>query len=636
VPLQQAVITAVPDGNLRHPTEFDTAMYSRAYREGKFTLMSDWLYTPYLLMSAAAALLSFGVAAYVYQRRAAPGGMLFTLLMCATGFWALANTFEFLSQSFALKILSSKISYFGILSIAPLWLMFALAYARPESRWLGRRSILLWILPALLTLLVWTNELHGLIWPDIQPMQTEPNLLVRYDHGVAFWVTICYIYVLLLLGTLELVKAVLRSTQLFKIQVALLLVALSLPWIGNLLYITRLVSWADQDLTPIAFALSGILVALGMFRYQMLDIVPIARGQLIEHMSDGVLVLDDRNRILDVNPAAAVLLGGNAESYIGLVADSVAAIPNVLRTRYREAVNIREEIQVGARHWFDVRISSLHGRGKARRGRLVVFRNITARKLAEIELRRYAAELEAGNAELDAFAHTVAHDLRNPLSIIVGFSEALDKHSDILGEQEIKEHLGFIADSGRKMQSIIDALLLLANVRRSGEVPVVTLDMTAITTEVLRSLSPQIAERGASVDLPESWPAVMGHPVWVENIWVNYLGNALKYGTRSDGTPMSVRMGWDREHTASSSAPMIRFWVKDNGTGLTPEQCARLFTPFTRLHLDEAEGHGLGLSIVERIVTRLGGNVGVSSIPGEGSMFWFTLQETADSISSAE
>ncbi|MCZ7557274.1 MAG: ATP-binding protein [Bacteroidia bacterium] len=606
---------------------YDTATVTTATRA-----LADWHYTPYLLISAAAAIISFGVAMYVYRRRTAPGGLHFTLLMCAVGFWALTNTFEFLSQTIWLKILWSKISYLGILSIPQLWLLFALSYAHPESRWIGRRSILLWIVPVVLMLLTATNEQHGLVWPQVLPFQSEPNLLVRYEHGPVFWLAVGWIYLHLFLGTVLLFRAVVRSEQLYRMQIALLLLAMSLPWLGNVLYITRLVRWADQDLTPIAFALSGIAVALGMFRYHMLDIVPVARSTTIERMTDGVLVLDAFDRVVDVNPAALAVLQRDDRPIIGMRIDQLSAIPADVLDEFRDAAEAQAEVCIEEQYWYDVRVSTLHGKKNRQRGRLVVFRDISARKLAELELKRYAEELEAGNAELDAFAHTVAHDLRAPLSVVIGFSDSLQNLRDLLSDEEVREHLSFISGAGKKMQGIIDALLLLANVRRNSDVPISVLDMPSIITDVLSSHAERIRGRNADVSGFDQCPEVLGHTVWIENVWSNYLGNALKYGNTADGKRMEIRLGWDNVASPGSEGSMIRFWVRDNGKGLNEGERARLFTPFTRLHLDEAEGHGLGLSIVERIVKRLGGDVGVESTVGEGCLFWFTLPQ-ADAAS---
>jgi two-component system sensor histidine kinase/response regulator len=115
---------------------------------------------------------------------------------------------------------------------------------------------------------------------------------------------------------------------------------------------------------------------------------------------------------------------------------------------------------------------------------------------------------------------------------------------------------------------------------------------------------------------PETWPAALGYAAWVEEVWTNYISNAIKYG----GTPPRIDLG-----ATVQPDEMIRFWVKDNGRGLTPAEQERLFTEFARLQQVRAEGHGLGLSIVRRIVEKLGGTVGVEVTPEQGCEFYFTL-----------
>ena len=227
----------------------------------------------------------------------------------------------------------------------------------------------------------------------------------------------------------------------------------------------------------------------------------------------------------------------------------------------------------------------------------------------------YVAELEARNEELDAFAHTVAHDLRNPVSVIVGFADTALRLMDIVSEERLRRPVQAIAQYARGMNTIIEALLLLASVRRE-EVHLTTLDMTTVAGNARQRLAYLIDEHGADVTLPDTWPVVLGYASWVEEVWANYLSNALKYG----GRPPRVELG-----AIERADGMVRFWVRDNGPGIPPEDQERLFKPFTRLKRDSVEGHGLGLSIVRRIVERLGGEVGVESEPGRGSVFSFTL-----------
>ncbi len=232
-------------------------------------------------------------------------------------------------------------------------------------------------------------------------------------------------------------------------------------------------------------------------------------------------------------------------------------------------------------------------------------------------LRDFASTLQARNEELDAFAHTVAHDLKAPLVPLIGFAEDLGQNYAKLTPQQVQRSLEAIMTSGHKMNNIIDELLLLAEVRKTDMRPE-RLDMADLVAQAQKRLADQITQHHAEIALPATWPAALGHGPWIEEVWVNYLSNALKYG----GRPPRVELG-----AAIQVDGMARFWVRDNGNGLTPDDQSRLFTPFTRLDQVRARGHGLGLSIVRRIVEKLGGQVGVESpgLPGQGSLFFFTL-----------
>jgi signal transduction histidine kinase/ActR/RegA family two-component response regulator len=241
------------------------------------------------------------------------------------------------------------------------------------------------------------------------------------------------------------------------------------------------------------------------------------------------------------------------------------------------------------------------------------------RQQAEEALRQSTLELQAQNAELDAFAHTVAHDLQNPLGPITGFAYLLGEKHGSLSADEIHEFAQRISENGRKMSNIINELLLLAGVRKL-EIEAKPLDMAKIVAEALQRLTGMIEEYQAEIMLPAMsvWPVALGYGPWVEEVWANYLSNAMKYG----GRPPVVEVGAE---LLSGTEGLVRFWVRDNGLGFTSEEQAQLFTEFTRLYKVQAKGHGLGLSIVWRIVKKLGGQVGVESQVDRGSTFSFTL-----------
>ena len=239
---------------------------------------------------------------------------------------------------------------------------------------------------------------------------------------------------------------------------------------------------------------------------------------------------------------------------------------------------------------------------------------------ANKDLEQKLDELQARNAELDAFAHTVAHDLKNPLSTVLGFAHLLAQRPEMFESQdEMAKEAGRILSGAKKMNDIIESLLLLAGVRKEM-VALSPLDMGKIVAEVHERLGALINEYQPEIILPPSWPQADGYAPWIEEVWANYLSNAMKYG----GQPPRVELGAESVNGADGK-PMVRFWTRDNGPGLSPEDQTKLFTPFTRIHVTRAKGHGLGLSIVQRIVEKFGGEVGVVSQPGQGSTFYFTL-----------
>jgi signal transduction histidine kinase len=169
------------------------------------------------------------------------------------------------------------------------------------------------------------------------------------------------------------------------------------------------------------------------------------------------------------------------------------------------------------------------------------------------------------------------------------------------------------------MHEIIEGLLLLAHARTQEDFPIDRLDMESIVANALQREAHQIEEVEPEISFPDEWPVALGYAPWVEEVWMNYLSNAVKYG----GRPALVEVGAER------LVGYVRFWVSDNGPGLTPEEQDQLFAPFLRLgreRVAKGMGYGLGLSIVRRIVEKLGGQVGVESAPDEGSTFWFTLR----------
>jgi PAS domain S-box-containing protein len=270
--------------------------------------------------------------------------------------------------------------------------------------------------------------------------------------------------------------------------------------------------------------------------------------------------------------------------------------------------------------YWDVDHVPLQGAGGEVERVLILAREVTEQVKAQNTLEQQNEDLRALSHELDAYAHTVAHDLKQPLTAIVGLTDLLQEALAGRVDERTERIVEMVSDTSCKMSDIIQGLLLLASARQH-EVVVRPLDMGAVVEAAQMRLARDLEALDTELILPGDWPLAMGYAPWVESVWANYVSNALKYG----GRPPLVELG-----AAEQDDGMIRFWVRDNGPGLTEEEQRQLFSPFRQLERSETTGHGLGLAIVHRIVGKLGGEVGVESRPGEGSTFWFTLQGHED------
>lgn len=293
-------------------------------------------------------------------------------------------------------------------------------------------------------------------------------------------------------------------------------------------------------------------------------------------------------------------------------------IPIIFMTALSDTVDKLKGFSLGAIDYITKPIQ--HEEVLARISTHLKLRQLQQQLETELKIRQeYAIELEKRNTELNTFARTVAHDLKNPLHGIVNLSGLLLDQcatSPVLEEEAIN-YLQLIEQAGQEMFNTIEALLLLAGLSNQNTIQTQPLDMAEIINRVVeKRLVYMLRDFQAQISLAETWPVAKGYAPWVEEVWANYLSNALKYG----GQPPQLELGADVQ-----AGRMIRFWLHDNGPGLSLEAQAKLFTPFTRLHQTRVEGHGLGLSIVQQIIEKLGGQVGVESVEGQGSTFYFML-----------
>ncbi|GAC1342280.1 MAG: hypothetical protein NVSMB27_00960 [Ktedonobacteraceae bacterium] len=348
-----------------------------------------WRFTPYMIPDIISGAILIWLMVVTWRRRSAPGATTFLVLLLAAAEYSLGYVLELGSPDLSTVIFWNNIEWLGVVLLPSAWLIFTLQYTG-QTRWLTRRMIvLLAIVPLITLLLVWTNNMHGLIRSSSALASDAPFAALVGTNGAWFWVFLVYTYTLLLLGALligSFIRTLMRATSLYHGQAIALLVAVLAPWVANALSIFGPRPFALLDFTPLGFTITGLALAWSLFRYQMLDLAPVARNIVVESMSDAVIVMDLQHRITDLNPAAEHLLGRSRAEVVGQSSLQAASAWSEYIQRFYHAPTAHEELVLtvdGTPRSFDLRISPLTDRRGVVNGRLVVLRDVSERKQAE-------------------------------------------------------------------------------------------------------------------------------------------------------------------------------------------------------------------------------------------------------------
>ena len=349
-------------------------------------------YTPYSIPMAATVVALVVMAVYAWKRPEFDTRLMGILLACAVE-WSLGYLFELSSVRLPVKLFWAKMQYPGITLLPIAWLGVALQYTGRIRRVGAVQLAWLLAIPVITVGLVFTNELHRLVysfwWEDSAGMGARFTTLAVV-HGPWFWVSTAYLYCVAAAATVMTI-GVLLSSPLHRWQAAVVIVGALLPWSGNALYLAGHCIFPGLDLTPMAFALTGAILCWGLTRFRLLDIIPIARSVIVEEMTDGVIVIDDRGRVADVNPAARGMVGISYRDIASAKMDDLLPTWDDLVGDREHGGVVRSEMEVtktDGHHYYDIRVTPLDTGQGVPTGQLVVLRDLTDRRRMEQALRR--------------------------------------------------------------------------------------------------------------------------------------------------------------------------------------------------------------------------------------------------------
>ncbi len=359
----------------------------------------NFAFTPFAAALGLTAIVVSFVLIAAWHRREGIGGRPFMTMVAAILVWTLFAALEAAAREPAARILFAKAGYIGAVAVAPSLLVFSMGFTR-RGHLTPLALCALLSVPLATLLVVFSNEWHHLYWTTITPSRVPGSDLLVYELGPWWWVLLAYDALVSIVSIVFIGREAVSARGRSRAQAVTILACLAVPWVVQLLAMLPSNPFPGVNILPISFALCGALVIIAISRFRLLDLVPVARGVLLEVMGDGMIVLDDQDRIMDLNPAARSLAGASPSVVTQPAAAALPGWGDMLSVVPLGGEAVEAAHPLDASRILELRAFPLGRRPGRMTGRIVVIRDITLRRNAEKERERLVAELQAALAEV--------------------------------------------------------------------------------------------------------------------------------------------------------------------------------------------------------------------------------------------
>ncbi len=566
-----------------------------------------------------------------------PGRVNFVAMQLSASWWATAAALEIIAVTPDSKQFWAKMAWVGIVGAPSFWTLFIWSYIHGElaARWR--------LLPVGMGLLTWvvamTNDLHRLMYVSAVPISDQHGAALDYTHGFWFFATTVYLYAFMVLSVVVTASGIHRAAPAYRAHYLGFLLAMAVPWLANIGYVTDNVFLFDFDPTPFSFLLMGAVFYWLITRRRLFALLPVARHALLDAMPDPVLVLDADGTVVEANPAAHALhrkpgglIGGRLDALPAL--DALLSGPAPLQNGSpARLVELRHGTE---QRTYEVTLVALTSRADRSVGRMLLLRDVTHRRRIEARLEETVDRLIAARAEaesrliaereakhtLNSYLSMAAHEFKTPLAIIDSAAQLLGVEAERRAPTMLPR-LARIRQAVRRQVNLLETCL--ADDRLSH--PTVTLRLDTIDLpSLLRDTAeaapnPDDGDQPIRLDLAACPPRLIGDSALVALCVHNLLSNALKYSPPGSRVDLHASLDTDEE-----GRDRVTLTVIDEGIGIPPDALPHIFDRFYRApNASGAPGTGVGLNMVRRIAALHGGTVRVDSRVGAGSRFTLLL-----------
>ncbi|MGI6451538.1 MAG: histidine kinase N-terminal 7TM domain-containing protein [Desulfitobacteriia bacterium] len=555
----------------------------------------EFQYIPYIwpLLASAAISLALAIYSFLFQRKA-KGTKNFIFCMLAAVIWSVGNALEMTAVDLPTKLFWANVQYLAY-CFAPLAVLtFSMQFTGFASLVRSKKIIGLAIIPALIVILVWTNDWHGLIRYNVYLDHSGSFPVIAKTYGPAFYLHIAYAYLLNISSSVLLIRTVFFTNSVYTKQAVALLVGLLLIMLPNLLYILGISPVTRFDIAPVFFAPAGLIFAWGIYRYKLLDLLPVARTKVFETMKTGVMVLDIQDRVLDMNPAVERIVGLRISRVVGWAVTAVCAeIPEILRV-CSDSSRSRGEFSLttnGVAKIYEVQLSPLNDRKGVMIGKLLVIHDITEKKQAEEEFLKQQRRLTAIEER-----ESLAKDMHDNLGQVLSF---INLQAQGIRQELLQADIDLVSVKLDKLIEVTQATHdeIRKFIKSARDSLSAEKDFLAAITKDIKAFKEQTG-LGVELAIAKDFSGEAMEPVTRLNL-LNIIKEALN-NIRKHAEARTVRIAF------SSEGKELRTTIEDDGRGFEVEGPKP--NPETKF----------GLEIMQERALTIGGRLEIQSAPGKG------------------
>jgi len=556
---------------------------------------------PYMGALIFSGVLSLALAVKAYRAfnyRRMPFAKYFILIMLSMALWSINYAFEVGFVEIEYKYLFARLEYMGMAFAPVAWFLFAAEYSGMFRTFTRRYEKLFFAVPIFTIFSMLTNDLHRLHFTSYSLDTSGGFPLLVFQHGPFFWLFYVYSFFLILMGILFFVRQFVRLTIPYRAQAAIALTAACIPVLGNVLHIADIGPFEFFDPTPFSFTITGMILFWGAMQHEFLNIIPIARENVIESMSDGYIVVDLSNFIVDINEAALVLKGKTRKEALGKSLDEFFGeeIVPFSGDEPESSFNREFSLKDGSQpRFFNLTVTPLEHKD-ASEGRLVMIHDIT-------EIYRYQEALKQANKKINLMSNITRHDILNQVNVLSGYTELISEMlpSDVKEEPRISRYL---KNLNKGIETIHNQIIFTRDYQDLGVVSPTWQSVSGAVRESAFAFSGQ----GINFSIEDSSLEVYADPL-LRKAFYNLFDNARAHGESVTEISCSYLM----------EGESIVIEIRDNGVGV-PEDMKELI-------FEKSVGNntGLGLFLVRGILSITGMEIKETGKEGEGARFEITV-----------